>query len=149
MDETKSRDINLLKPFANAFNLSYVAFGASITDPMTPAYGHLNLSEAFGRKPLEPAPVTPIDNAAPFKLLSGTIKATFNSHRGMDGNDTIIISPGLTSSNTGEYPASGLYGYFSVIGRYQTLLEPYTSYLSICSSSSRRRRGQTAYSRRR
>jgi len=117
VDETKSRDINLLKPLANAFNLSYVAFGATITDPTAPAYGHLNLSDAFGGKGLEPAPVTPIDNAAPFELLSGTIKATFNSHRGIDGNDTIIISPGITSGNTGKYPAFGLYACFSVIGR--------------------------------
>ncbi|KAL4073057.1 hypothetical protein V8B97DRAFT_1869576 [Scleroderma yunnanense] len=98
--EIKSRDTDLLKSLTDTFNLSYVAFGADITDPTTPTYGSLSLSEAFGKKPLEPAPITPVDDAAPFGLLSGTIKAVYNSHRGIEGDDTIIVSPGIIPGNT-------------------------------------------------
>ena len=137
-NQVKSRDTNLLKPLANVFNLSYVAFGTNITDPMAPAYGSLNLS---GKKLLDPAPITPIDSAAPFELLSGTIKAAFNSHRGIDGDATIIISPGISSGNTGKHhSAFGLCACYSVIRRYEALLEPYTSYLPVWTRSSCTRR---------
>jgi hypothetical protein len=33
--------------------------------------------------------------------LSGTIKATFNAHRGLDGADNIFVSPGILTGNTG------------------------------------------------
>ncbi|KIM59101.1 hypothetical protein SCLCIDRAFT_1039128 [Scleroderma citrinum Foug A] len=100
VDETRSHIINLFKSLANAFNLSYVAFGASITDSTAPVYGNLTLSDAFEVKPLEPSPVTPSDGAAPFELLSGTIKATFNSHRRIEWDDNIIVTPGIMPCNT-------------------------------------------------
>lgn len=59
-------------------------------------------------KGLEPAPITPVDEH-PYELLSGTIKATYNKHRGraLRGEDEIVIAPGIMSGNTGEQ-----YGYF-------------------------------------
>ncbi|KIJ65653.1 hypothetical protein HYDPIDRAFT_88243 [Hydnomerulius pinastri MD-312] len=96
---TQARDINLLKSLASDFNLSYTAFGANINDVNSPAYGTLTLSTAYGKEGLEPAPITPSD-AAPYEVLSGTIKAAYNSHRGITGNDNIIISPGIMSGNT-------------------------------------------------
>ncbi|KAH7890769.1 hypothetical protein F5I97DRAFT_1974939 [Phlebopus sp. FC_14] len=102
VDTTRARDIELLKSLANEFNLSYTAFGASVNDVTTPAYGSLTLSPAFGKDGLEPAPITPTQggDAAPYQLLSGTIKATYNSHRGITGDDNIIVSPGIMSGNT-------------------------------------------------
>ncbi|KIJ65646.1 hypothetical protein HYDPIDRAFT_110778 [Hydnomerulius pinastri MD-312] len=98
---TKSRDINLLKSLASDFNLSYTAFGANINDVNSPAYGTLTLSAAYGKEGLEPAPITPTEgDAVPYEVLSGTIKAAYNSHRGVTGNDNIIISPGIMSGNT-------------------------------------------------
>jgi Gly-Xaa carboxypeptidase len=98
---TKARDIELLKSLANDFNLSYTAFGSRISNEDAPSYGTLILSTAFGDG-LEPAPVTPSgEDAAPFQLLSGTIKATYNSHRNISGSDAIIVSPGIMSGNTG------------------------------------------------
>jgi Gly-Xaa carboxypeptidase len=97
---TKARDIELLKSLANDFNLSYTAFGSRISNEDAPSYGTLILSTAFGDG-LEPAPVTPSgEDAAPFQLLSGTIKATYNSHRNISGSDAIIVSPGIMSGNT-------------------------------------------------
>ncbi|OAX43947.1 carboxypeptidase S [Rhizopogon vinicolor AM-OR11-026] len=97
---TKVRDIELLESLANNFNLSYTAFGAHISDVDAPSYGTLTLSDAF-QGGLEPAPVTPSGtDAAPFQLLSGTIKATYNSHRNILGSDAIIVSPGIMSGNT-------------------------------------------------
>lgn len=97
---TKARDIELLESLANDFNLSYTAFGGHISNEDAPSYGTLILSTAFGDG-LEPAPVTPSgEDAAPFQLLSGTIKATYNSHRNISGSDAIIVSPGIMSGNT-------------------------------------------------
>jgi Gly-Xaa carboxypeptidase len=91
----------LLEALASNFNLSYTAFGAHISDANAPSYGTLTLSDAFGNG-LEPAPVTPSGaDAAPFQLLSGTIKATYNSHRDTPGSDEIVVSPGIMSGNTG------------------------------------------------
>lgn len=97
---TKVRDIELLESLANDFNLSYTAFGSHISNGDAPSYGTLTLSTVFGDG-LEPAPVTPSGkDAAPFQLLSGTIKAAYNSHRNISGSDAIIVSPGIMSGNT-------------------------------------------------
>lgn len=97
---TKVRDIELLESLANNFNLSYTAFGNHISNEDGPSYGTLTLSTAFGDG-LEPAPVTPSgEDAAPFQLLSGTIKAAYNSHRNISGSGAIIVSPGIMSGNT-------------------------------------------------
>lgn len=97
---TKVRDIELLESLANDFNLSYMAFGSHISNGDAPSYGTLTLSTAFGDG-LEPAPVTPSgEDAVPFQLLSGTIKAAYNSHRNISGSGAIIVSPGIMSGNT-------------------------------------------------
>ncbi|KAH7929100.1 carboxypeptidase S [Leucogyrophana mollusca] len=100
IEATKARDTDLLRSLAVDFNLSYSAFGVGVSDTDAPAYGTLKLSEAYTHG-LEPAPVTPTDESAvPWQLLSGTIKATYNSHRDIRGDDTVVISPGVMSGNT-------------------------------------------------
>ncbi|KAG0709350.1 hypothetical protein DFH29DRAFT_1027587 [Suillus ampliporus] len=97
---TRARDIQLLESLADNFNLSYTAFGTHISNADAPSYGTLTLSDAFVGG-LDPAPVTPSgQDAAPFQLLSGTIKATYNSQRNLSGSDAIIVSPGIMSGNT-------------------------------------------------
>ncbi|KAG1881229.1 hypothetical protein F4604DRAFT_1678822 [Suillus subluteus] len=97
---TKRRDTELLISLASQFNLSYTAFGARITDADAPAFGTLTLSEAYTHG-LEPAPVSPTGHdAVPYQLLSGTIRAAYNSHRGLSDDDSLIISPGIMSGNT-------------------------------------------------
>lgn len=100
--ETRSRDIAVLENMASEFNLTYHAWGTRISKEYGPSSGSLNLSDAFkpGR---EPAPITPTgDSAYPYRLLAGTIKATYNSHRGLTGQDNIIVSPGMSPGNTGN-----------------------------------------------
>ncbi len=97
----QQRDADVLKHLAKEFNLTYTAFGSAISTNDGPTAGTLTLTEAWGT-PLEPAPVTPTDeDSAPWRLLSGTIKATFNAHRGLDGESNIFVSPGIMSGNTG------------------------------------------------
>lgn len=93
----KSRDTALLRSLATQFNLSFTAFGLSQSDESAPAYGTLTLSEPF-HPGLEPAPITPIDEE-PYQLLSGTIKATYNAHRSLKG-DNINVAPSVMSANT-------------------------------------------------
>jgi Gly-Xaa carboxypeptidase len=99
----KAYDTTLLQTLATDFNLSYTAFGVNISDKDAPSYGTLTLTDAWDAA-LEPAPITPTgEGAAPFHLLSGTIKATFNAHRSLSGPNNIAIAPSFMSGNTGVY----------------------------------------------
>jgi Gly-Xaa carboxypeptidase len=95
----QQRDIHILTHLAKEFNLTFTAFGSNITVDGAPTAGKLTLADAWGTA-LEPAPVTPTDDSAPWKLLSGTIKATYNAHRDLEGADNIFVSPGIMSGNT-------------------------------------------------
>lgn len=100
---TLDRDATLLKSLARERNLSYIAFGVDMdVDTNGPSRGTVTLSKAFDQDGLEPAPITPTEgDAVPYQLLSGSIKAAYNSHRGVSGDDHIIVSPGMMSGNTG------------------------------------------------
>jgi Gly-Xaa carboxypeptidase len=98
----KARDTELLRKLAAEFNLTYNAFGASVSKQDSPSRGNLTLTDAWDAA-LEPAPVTPTDeDAVAYQLLSGTIKAAYNAHHADDGKDTFYVSPGIMSGNTGE-----------------------------------------------
>lgn len=99
IDAVKAHDTKLLQSLAHKFNLSYTAFGAHITEESASAYGTLTLSDAWGTA-LAPAPISPID-APEYALLSGTIKAAYNSHRSLEGDDQIVVAPGIMTGNTG------------------------------------------------
>ena len=97
----QQRDTDVLKDLANEFNLSFIAFGSVISPKDEPTEGTLTLTNAYGTA-LEPAPITPSDeDSAPWQLLSGTIKATYNAQRGLEG-DNVVVSPGILSGNTGR-----------------------------------------------
>ncbi|KAF8631930.1 hypothetical protein AX15_002183 [Amanita polypyramis BW_CC] len=91
-------DAKRLKKLASHHNLTFNAFGKSIGDESAPSSGSLTLSDALAPG-LEPAPITP-SNAAPFELLSGTIKATYNSHRALQGPNNVYVAPGMMTGNT-------------------------------------------------
>ncbi|KAF4569828.1 hypothetical protein EYR40_008808 [Pleurotus pulmonarius] len=96
---TIKHDTQLLKSLSKKFNLTYTSFGAELSEKDVPSSGTLTLSDAWGTA-LEPAPITPTgQDAAPYALLAGTIKSTFNSHRSLQG-DNIAMSPGIMSGNT-------------------------------------------------
>ncbi|KAI0251446.1 carboxypeptidase S [Lactifluus subvellereus] len=95
----QQRDTDVLKDLANEFNLSFTAFGSVIFPEDESTEGTLTLTDAYGTA-LEPAPVTPTDeDSAPWQLLSGTIKATYNAQRGLEG-DNVVVSPGILGGNT-------------------------------------------------
>ena len=131
----QQRDTDVLKHLAKEFNLTYTAFGSAISTEDGPAAGTLTLTDAFGTT-LEPAPVMPASgNSAPWQLLSGTIKATFNAHRGLDGADNIIVSPGIMSGNTGGCTRPICYrskvDNMGMIHRYEALLEPHAPHCPV------------------
>ncbi|KAG6897438.1 hypothetical protein C0992_001599, partial [Termitomyces sp. T32_za158] len=101
--EIKTHDAELLSRLAKEFNLTYTAFGKELSVEGAPSAGKLTLSDAFGTA-LEPAPVTSTTpDAVPWYILSGTIKATYDSHRSLAGANEIIVGPGMPSGNTGEF----------------------------------------------
>ena len=100
VSEVQNHDTVLLKHLAKTFNLTYSAFGRQISEEGASASGTLTLSAAF-QNGLEPAPITPTGaDAAPYQLLSGTIKATYNAHRSINDADAIIVAPSIMSGNT-------------------------------------------------
>ncbi|KAJ7503528.1 carboxypeptidase S [Mycena galericulata] len=101
----REHDTALLQPLAARFNLSYTAFGVEVADSDSasaggPASGALTLSDMYA---LDPAPVTPTD-AAPYRLLAGSIKAAYESQRvpadGYTDNSTVTVIPGMMTGNT-------------------------------------------------
>lgn len=97
----KKHDTALLRKLAHKFNLTYTAFGEQLSKQGVPAYGTLELSDAWGTA-LEPAPITPIEGK-PFALLAGTIRSTYARHRGTDPvahDDQIVVAPGIMTGNT-------------------------------------------------
>ncbi|KAI6041920.1 carboxypeptidase S [Pisolithus marmoratus] len=105
--ETEAHDTDLLKSLASKFNLTYHAFGKKVDrgqdDNAVLTNGNLTLSKAFDKGGSEPAPTTPFEgaDAVPYRVLSGSIKATFNRHRGIEREDeTIVVSPGIMPGNT-------------------------------------------------
>ncbi|KAJ7034590.1 carboxypeptidase S [Mycena alexandri] len=99
VNETLQRDVELLEGLAARFNLSVTANGKLITPAADATYGSLALTT---RQELEPAPVTP-SNAAPFRLLAGTIRATFHAARKdvREGKTDIVIAPAIGPGNSG------------------------------------------------
>ncbi|EJD55092.1 carboxypeptidase S [Auricularia subglabra TFB-10046 SS5] len=97
--ELQDRLIKLAAPVTRQFNVSLVAFGKKIGCQHAARAGTLTLSEAWNSA-LAPAPRTPTDdNAAPYKLLSGTIRAAFRASTSYQGED-IIVAPGMSTGNT-------------------------------------------------
>ncbi|KAJ3931943.1 MAG: carboxypeptidase S [Lentinula lateritia] len=95
VNATTKHDIDLFLPLATKFGLQFSVFGEILYVPDAEMKGNLKFTTSIG---LEPAPVTPIDSA-PYQLLSGTIKATYNAHRALQGNN-IAVGPGMPTGNT-------------------------------------------------
>ena len=88
---------NIAARVAYNFDASLVAFGEEIPTGHGSHVVVMNISTAFDSA-LEPAPRTPTGhNAAPYKLLSGTIRAAFHAR----GVSDVIVAPGMLPGNTG------------------------------------------------
>jgi Gly-Xaa carboxypeptidase len=102
VSELKTRNAQILETVAQRFNLSYNAFGNQVfgNSSSLPA---LSLTDASNGG-LEPAPLSPTSSTdLPYQLLSGTIKAVYNAHRGDFQGETsdIVVAPGMMPANTG------------------------------------------------
>ncbi|KAJ6577574.1 hypothetical protein B0H19DRAFT_1252905 [Mycena capillaripes] len=96
----KGHNSALLQPLAQRFNLTFDAFDDQVSEPGATASGNLRLTDMSA---LEPAPVTPTsgDNSAPYQLLSGSIRATYNTRRAANcENSTVVVTPAMMSGNT-------------------------------------------------
>ena len=99
--DVQVHDTALLEGLARKYNLSYQAFGKDVAVGEGAKYGSLVLSDAWGTA-LEPAPVSPNGkHDLPYQLLSGTIKATYNSHRNFRNDKQVQVAPGIMTGNTG------------------------------------------------
>ncbi|ETW78965.1 Metallo peptidase M20 [Heterobasidion irregulare TC 32-1] len=87
---------DLITPLAHSFNLSVRAFGSPPSLVAKHAVGEVVLSNAWGRA-LEPSPISPTGESGPWRLLSGTIKATAESR--VQGLGAAVI-PNLATGNT-------------------------------------------------
>lgn len=131
----EKRDTKLLKNLAQKFNLTYNAFGTQVfsEDDVAPSKGSLVLG-SFVHSALEPAPITPIkgEDAEAYRVLSGTIKAAFNSYsrvtkdKGDEPRDEeIIVAPSMMSGNTGLFKVNSGGPCYNLPGcshRYSILL---------------------------
>lgn len=95
--EVQAHITALALPIAREFNLSMDAFGSMFRFGNE---GHVVLEDAF-YSALEPSPVSPIDLAGPYGVLSGTIKSTLESSARYNASE-VIISPSLGLGNTGQ-----------------------------------------------
>lgn len=133
MRAVQQHDTSVIEDLASEFNLSFTAFGRDINAYDGPAYGALIISEAFNSS-LEPAPITPTGpDAAPYRILSGTIKATYETGRHNDNGGQLTVAPFMGGGNTGNglLVVSSQHILIEWSRRYSVLLEPDTAYLSI------------------
>jgi Gly-Xaa carboxypeptidase len=131
--EVEARDTKLLEGLAKEFNLTYEAFGSRLSEEGVPSKGTLTLSDPDNSN-LEPAPTTPTgEGAEPYRLLSGTIKATYNAHRSIKGDTSpLIVAPSMMSGNTGmslQHPKPE--SILMDTTRYSVLLESDQAYFSL------------------
>ncbi|SRR5258708_5595027 len=98
---------SLILPLAQQHNLSLNAFGSQLTSDSNRTSGAIVISDAYDSA-VEPSPISPIDSE-PYKLLSGTIKATYEARCNDTAGATnkplkMIVAPGLAAGNTGRFP---------------------------------------------
>lgn len=91
--EVADRLVLYLRPIAKKHNLTFDAFNATDQQEATSSAGTFRLGGPLHNW-LEPAPLTPTYDA-PWALLAGTIRQTWNTGQGADTNETIFVAPSL------------------------------------------------------
>ncbi|CDO72068.1 hypothetical protein BN946_scf184962.g11 [Trametes cinnabarina] len=98
----KKRIAAVVQPVAERFGLDLDAFGENVvlpSDGERESAGLLRISDAFGTA-LEPAPITPMGESGPFKLLSGTIIGVLGASNRTGYDKKIFVAPGMSTGNT-------------------------------------------------
>ncbi|KAI0327002.1 Zn-dependent exopeptidase [Cubamyces sp. BRFM 1775] len=99
----KKRIAAVVQPVAARFGLDLDAFGETVLSnaggQIMESAGELKISDAFGTA-LEPAPITPMGDSGPFKLLSGTIIGVLGASNRTGYDKKAFIAPGMSTGNT-------------------------------------------------
>lgn len=97
--ELMARFTDITLPVAATHNMTLEAFGKTVGS-QKPSWGTIRLSDAFNNS-LVPAPVTPTTGSGPYELLSGTIRATLQTHlRTDDLPRSAVVSPGVMTGKS-------------------------------------------------
>ncbi|KAJ8474417.1 hypothetical protein ONZ51_g7230 [Trametes cubensis] len=96
----KKRITAVVQPVAARLGLDLDAFGETVvSNAGQESAGQLKISDAFGTA-LEPAPITPMGDSGPFKLLSGTIIGVLGASNRTGYDKKTFIAPGMSTGNT-------------------------------------------------
>ncbi|OSD05272.1 carboxypeptidase S [Trametes coccinea BRFM310] len=97
----KKRIAAVVQPVAARLGLKLEAFGEIVGEGNAEyeSAGRLRISDAFGTA-LEPAPITPMGDGGPFKLLSGTIIGVLGASNRTGYDKKAFIAPGMSTGNT-------------------------------------------------
>lgn len=99
VEAVREHATQILADLAHKHNLTYHPFEQVSTVDVVPSKGALTLTDMWATPP---APVTLTDTSA-YRVLSGTIRATYMAHRGVRDDAAIAIAPGIMSGNTGMW----------------------------------------------
>ncbi|KAI0731073.1 carboxypeptidase S [Earliella scabrosa] len=96
----QARIAGVVQPVVERFGLELDAFGRFRSAPDGgAANGLLRISDAFGTA-LEPAPLTPLGESGPFRLLSGTIVGVLGASNRTGYDKKAFVAPGMSTGNT-------------------------------------------------
>ena len=95
----QDRIIRVVTPVVERYGLTLDAFGRTV-QAQGESVGTLKIVDAFGTA-LEPAPVTPLGESGPFKLLSGTIVGVLGASNRTGYDKKTFIAPSMSTGNTG------------------------------------------------
>ena len=97
----QARIASVVKPIVKEYGLELDAFGLyKETVEGGEANGLLRIMDAWGTA-LEPAPITPMGESGPFKLLSGTIIGVLGASNRTGYDKKVFIAPSMSTGNTG------------------------------------------------
>ncbi|KAI0718091.1 carboxypeptidase S [Cerioporus squamosus] len=98
----QARIASVVKPVVKQYGLELNAFGLYKETPDSKdgeASGLLHITDAWGTA-LEPAPITPMGESGPFKLLSGTIVGVLGASNRTGYDRKVVIAPSMSTGNT-------------------------------------------------
>ncbi|TFK92589.1 carboxypeptidase S [Polyporus arcularius HHB13444] len=99
----QARIAGVVKPLVKQYGLELDAFGLYkeiLKDGE--ASGVLRITDAWGTA-LEPAPITPMGDSGPFKLLSGTIIGVLGASNRTGYDRKVFVAPSMSTGNTGMH----------------------------------------------
>ncbi|RPD64023.1 carboxypeptidase S [Lentinus tigrinus ALCF2SS1-7] len=97
----QARIASVVKPIVKQYRLELDAFGLykETIEDGGDINGLLRITDAWGTA-LEPAPITPMGDSGPFKLLSGTIIGVLGASNRTGYDKKVFIAPSMSTGNT-------------------------------------------------